>query len=128
MHIGEEVEAETFLVTLYTHSEQSSSSLELQRSFYEDDVDKTLGLDTYCVVRDFGKSVHYGGITSCIFKKGKLTFEFDAQTTKVMGLGRLVLKLEMYDEQLFALRDGLQTIFTNRTPTHFEWSGYDLAG
>lgn len=86
----------------------SGDTLELQRSIHDDDQDRALGMDTYCLVHD-GAASHYGGLKSWSVEAGTLTLRLTWRAARVLGMPRTVKK-QVTPEQAALLRERIPTL------------------
>ncbi len=64
-------------------------SIEVQRALTFDDQDRSLGMDTYCLVRG-GTAKHYGGIEQWSVTDNVLSIRFTTEAAAALGLATVL--------------------------------------
>lgn len=119
LYVGEIEDADTYVVMVGDQKPEPQEWLQLQRSLVEDDQDVELGMDTYCLVMSAGP-VHYGGVTSCVLTEQTLRLELDQLAAQVTQTLAIELHLDLDKSDLLKLREGLEIIFADRRPSHWQ--------
>lgn len=90
--------------------DEAGATLEVQRSLEFEDQDRSLGMDTYCIVSSSGAS-HYGALTSWQITGATLLLDLTVSAADELGLpARLSIPLD--DQGVALVREHLQRILT----------------
>lgn len=108
--VRQDEDINTFMVVLADSASQPVQVLELQRSLEFDDQDVELGMDTYCIVTNFGET-YYGGINSCILEGDSLSIGLSDEAKAVLGVDSFLLSLELASSERILLASGLERLF-----------------
>jgi hypothetical protein len=75
-----------FKALAMAEEEHSGERLDIQRALVDDEQDRELGQDTYCLV-DEHANVTYGGITRWQLEDGELRLDLNAESSEVLDAG-----------------------------------------
>ncbi|MDA0171911.1 Imm10 family immunity protein [Solirubrobacter taibaiensis] len=95
-----------FKALAMAEEEHSGERLDIQRALVDDEQDRELGQDTYCLVDEYA-TVIYGGITRWELENGELRLDLTAEASQVLdaGVGYTILVPDL-DHQT-VIRDAL---------------------